>query len=386
MKSIYAVFFIGCVAWSEITYTKQEARTELTQVFYHNSGQLSASIELGKIVFYFSKDADLAKPEIIQSTYDGKKRVEFRFNGAYATKEVIKAARKLFKQVDKQLCRVDLFASSDRNPMLVLRLLYNPDKVGFESELFEAIKHEKGFMCTLLNKSLLERLSPEKNSILRTVCHEAKHGVVIDMGHGGDDYGARGLFPMMPEKNITLAIGTKLSELLRCQGFDVFCTRSDDSFVPLDTRTSFSNTCNKADIIVSIHANSGGPRACGIETFCYKPLSQKTVSDLLSRDQDTYKNVLLSKRYDQSLSLAQLIQSSVFEQAKKKQHTVVNRGVKKAVAQMLAGSSKPAILIEVGFVTHPIESALLVSSDYQDLIARGIRDGICAYFKRMIAA
>ena len=386
MKSMYAVFFIWCVVWAQITCTQQEDGAELTQAFFHDSGQLSASIELGKIVFYFSKDVELAKPEIIQSTSDGKKRVEFRFNGAHATKEVIKAARKLFKRVDKKICNVDLFVSPGRNPSLVLRLVYNPDNVGFESELFEAIKHEKGFMCTLLNKSLLERLSPETNSILRTVCHEAKHGVVIDMGHGGDDYGARGLFPMMPEKDITLAIGTKLSGLLRCKGFDVFCTRSDDSFVPLDDRTSFSNKCNKADILVSIHANSGGCSACGIETFCYKSLGQKTVSDLLNVDQYAYKNILLLKRYDQSLSLAQLIQSSVFEQAKKKQRTVVNRGVKKAVAQLLAGSSKPAVLIEVGFVTHPIESALLVSSDYQDLIARGIRDGICAYFKRLAAA
>lgn len=386
MKNIYAVFFTWCIGWSQFSSTKPDDRAQLNQVFYHDSGQASATIELGKLVFYFSKDCVLANPTMSQSMSSGKKTVEFRFNHAHAAQDVLHAARKLFKGIDKNIATVDLVAMSGRNSLLIVRIRYNPENVAFQAELFDAIKHEKGFMCTFVNKPLLQHLSPEKNNILRTVCHENKHGVVIDMGHGGQDLGARGLFPMMPEKDITLAIGSKLSALLRSQGFDVYSTRSDDTFVPLDARTSFSNKCYKADILVSIHANSGGASACGIETFCYKPLCQQTVSDLLSVDQNTYQKVILSKRYDQSLSLAQLIQNSVFEQAKKKQQSVVNRGVKKAVAQVLAGSSKPAILIEVGFVSHPTESALLVSGDYQNLIARGIHNGICAYFKRVAAA
>jgi len=384
MKYVLKLFLIGGMPWFSLAGTKRESVSELNQVFYHQSGPADASIELGKIVFYFSKDLPLLQPEIVQTCDAGIKKVTFKFTAAHATPTVVAAARTLFRKIDKNLCSIDLSVHTGKKPAIILRIAYNPDQVGFESELFDAIKHEKGFMCTLLNKPLLKRLSPENSAILRVVSNDTKRGIVIDMGHGGTDYGAFSL-QSIPEKDITLGIGMKLSSLLRSQGFDVFCTRCDDRFVPLDRRTTLCNTCQKADILVSIHANSGNSNACGIETFCYKPQGKKIVTDLTHQQQQKYMTEILSKRYDQSLALAQLIQSGLIDQVKKKQHTVVDRGVKQAVSQMLLGVTKPVILAEVGFVTHPVESVLLASDDYQYMIARGILNGICAYFKQSVS-
>lgn len=317
MKRICAIFLFSCMTpVSRMCATRQSPVSHLNQVFYHDSGQASSSIELGKIVFYFSKDVTLTQPEIMQAVHNGIKTVEFRFDAAQATPDIIDTARKLFTKIDKKICTIELTARNGEKPSVVLRIAYNPDKVGFESELFDAIKHEKGFMCTLLNRSLLKRLSQDSTCVLRTVSHDKKHGIFIDMGHGGQDCGALSV-RAMAEKDVTLAIGMKLSALLHAQGFEVFCTRSDDRFVPLDARTTLCNQCDKADILVSIHANSGGPDVCGIETFCYNPGSKKTVCDIPRAQQELYNTAIVAKRYEQSLSLAQLIQSSLIEQAKK---------------------------------------------------------------------
>ncbi|MCC7415187.1 MAG: N-acetylmuramoyl-L-alanine amidase [Epsilonproteobacteria bacterium] len=373
MKSVPVIAV--ALSWFCLVSAKPEPVSELNQVFYHAAGP--SSIELGKVVFYFAKEVPLEKPTITQSIEHGIKRVEFRFDGAHASRGTLAAARELFAKIDKAMCTIELQAKKGNRPSVVLRIAYNPEMVGFESDLFDAIKHEKGFMCTLLNKPLLQRLSGTM-PILKTVSTSKRGGIVIDMGHGGQDHGALSLHSIA-EKDITLGIGMKLSTLLRSAGFDVTCTRSDDSFVPLDVRTTLCNRCDKADIVVSIHANSGQSSASGIETFCYKPIHTSSASDLSCTAQKTYNAALLS-RCNQSLSLAQSIQGSLIEQAKKKQCTVVSRGVKQAASQLLLGATKPVVLAEVGFLTNPIESALLSSDEYQQAIARGLINGICDYF------
>jgi N-acetylmuramoyl-L-alanine amidase len=358
-----------------------QSASELTKVFYHAGGP-EDTLELGKIVFYFSKGAAVAEPKIERKEPGS---VIFTFEGAIVQQSVIDAARTLLHGIDKNICTAQLTSIRGKKPSIVLSVTYNPRLVGFESALFDAIQREKGFVCTLLNTPLLERLSPEKDRILRIVSHTRPHGIVIDMGHGGDDSGALSL-QGIPEKDITQSIGMKVSALLRSQGFTVFCTRSDDSFVSLDTRTSFFNQCQDADVMVSIHANSGNAHASGIETFWYEPLSVPAVFlDSLSQSQRVLRHTYNGIHANKSLLLAQSVHDGVVEQVKKKQQLVVNRGVKKAISQILLGAVKPSTLIEVGFVTHPVESELLNSPAYQNLIAHGICEGILAYFKHRSA-
>src|SRR3569832_962531 len=91
--------------------------------------------------------------------------------------------------------------------------------------------------------------------------------VVIDPGHGGHDQGtesAKGL----REKDLVLDIAKRVGALIEEHlGAEVIYTRSDDTFIPLEARTALAND-NKADLFLSIHANSSPlTRIAGVETY-----------------------------------------------------------------------------------------------------------------------
>ena len=83
--------------------------------------------------------------------------------------------------------------------------------------------------------------------------------IVIDPGHGGHDTGTIGPNGL-EEKDLVLDVGRRLGKLLQGRlGADVVYTRKDDTFIPLETRTSIANQ-EQADLFVSIHANSSRDR------------------------------------------------------------------------------------------------------------------------------
>jgi N-acetylmuramoyl-L-alanine amidase len=54
-------------------------------------------------------------------------------------------------------------------------------------------------------------------------------------------------------------------------------------------------------------------------------------------------------------------------------------GVRHAPFWVLVGASRPSILVEVGYISHPRERKRLSTSAYQELIAKGIAEGIENY-------
>ena len=124
------------------------------------------------------------------------------------------------------------------------------------------------------------------------------HVIVVDAGHGGYDPGAIGPGKNV-EKDITLAISRKLSDLLSQSGALVVNTRETDEDLAGD---NFSGSLlerkrkdlaarvakaqeNKADIFVSIHTNADvSPRWTGAQTF-YSGKSEKAkhIADCNSR-------------------------------------------------------------------------------------------------------
>src|ERR1700761_8799378 len=79
--------------------------------------------------------------------------------------------------------------------------------------------------------------------------------VVIDAGHGGKDPGTHGLHST--EKTVALAIAKKLRNAIqdRMGNINVVMTRTDDTFIPLDTRSAIANAHN-GNLFISIHCNS----------------------------------------------------------------------------------------------------------------------------------
>ncbi len=219
--------------------------------------------------------------------------------------------------------------------------------------------------------------------------------IVIDPGHGGSDSGAVG--NGLKEKNVVLATSKKLGTLLTKRGYKVLYTRSTDVFINLRSRTAFAAKKN-ADMFISIHANaapnaSAALKMSGVETFFLSPARSERsknaaalenrgdLEDMNTFSKQTFLNFLNREKIISSNKLAIDIQSYMLSSVKKS-FSSRDGGVREAPFWVLVGATMPAVLVEMGYITHPQEGKNLGKSAYQDRIAQGIANGVDAYFQK----
>jgi N-acetylmuramoyl-L-alanine amidase len=171
--------------------------------------------------------------------------------------------------------------------------------------------------------------------------------IVIDPGHGGKDHGTTGVQGTL-EKNITMETATRLFNKLKAAGADVTLTRVYDEYISLPARASISNHLN-ADAFISIHYDSFSEGTEGATTFFYHPWQKE---------------------------LAVSIHSSLINQT-----DITNRGVRKGDYYVIRENNQNAVLVELGFLSNPIEEILVTSEQYQILATTGIFEGLARYFK-----
>ncbi|MGB9803500.1 MAG: N-acetylmuramoyl-L-alanine amidase family protein [Desulfofundulus sp.] len=188
--------------------------------------------------------------------------------------------------------------------------------------------------------------------------------IVIDPGHGGDDPGAVGCHGIV-EKDVAMEISRRVAGVLRDAGARVVLTRDGDrepagaggsgggriQAHDLARRVELANKCG-AHIFLSIHLNHfSEPDEYGAQVF-YQVGSQE------------------------SRKLAEAIQVEL------------NRNLIDSGRQALAGdfyvcrnSRIPAVIVEVGFLSHEEESRRLTDPAYQERAARVILQGVVNYFQ-----
>ncbi|MDD5719367.1 MAG: N-acetylmuramoyl-L-alanine amidase [Candidatus Krumholzibacteria bacterium] len=207
--------------------------------------------------------------------------------------------------------------------------------------------------------------------------------VVIDPGHGGSDPGVAGVGGLL-EKDINLEVGLRLAEYLRQQGLQVVLTRQDDRHLGLAERAEIANTAG-GDLFISLHCNAWyNGAARGLETYFLSPAKSdwsQSVEALENRDHTAADDVefivwdLVQNRYiSASSDLAEVIQAEVSHAL-----GLPDRGVRQAGFRVLVGAWMPAVLIEMGFLTHPDEARQLRNDRYQRALARAVGDAILTY-------
>jgi N-acetylmuramoyl-L-alanine amidase len=218
--------------------------------------------------------------------------------------------------------------------------------------------------------------------------------VVLDPGHGGEKDGAVSVDGKR-EKDIALAIARALRKKLEKQGARVVLTRGGDESVELARRAAIANA-EKADLFVSIHLNSApggaGSKARGVETYFLSAdatdasataVAARENADRLAGEPELdpadVVGGILSDLEDQanladSSRLAHAIHGAVVKGTR-----APDRGVKQAPFYVLAGARMAAVLVELGFVSHPVEGKELGRASRQDAIAGSIAAGIAAF-------
>lgn len=171
--------------------------------------------------------------------------------------------------------------------------------------------------------------------------------IVLDPGHGGNDQGTSGYRGSI-EKDITLLTAQTLQAKLQNAGATVYLTRESDVYVDLRKRVSISHNY-AADAFISIHYDSTEDTSIsGFTTYYYHDYQQK---------------------------LAEYINNHIGKKV-----TLRNRGAQPGDYLVLRENYQNAILIELGYLSNPIEERVITTDFYREQATLGIYQGIINYF------
>ena len=202
--------------------------------------------------------------------------------------------------------------------------------------------------------------------------------ICLDPGHGGKDTGYRvGTFFKRNEKTYTLALALELRQQLMKAGFGVVLTRDKDVYPELAVRPDIANR-KGADLFVSLHFNSFPPdpkSVQGPETYCMTPVGAASSNDAEGAGAGSHAYPA-NRLDDKSLLLAYQIQRSLV-----KNLGATDRGVRRARYEVLRTAEMPAILIEGGYMSHPVEGRKIFDAGYRQQMAAAILKGILNYQK-----
>lgn len=250
-----------------------------------------------------------------------------------------------------------------------------------------------------------------------------RFSVVVDAGHGGPDPGAVG--PVV-EKVVNLEVALRVRRLLQDAGVEVTMTRESDTAFSPDKRTDLTQRVALAEgknLFVSIHANAIVPaRAdgwCGLEIYYFGPSNARpffpppapllptspiavapSPLDALAAAQPSpldpgaqpspedvnpipqqslptpTPQMNSARRMELSRTLATRVLSYMLGTT-----AAVNRGVRSSDFFVVRYTTIPAILVEMGYLSHPIEGQNLRDANYLDRIAYGIARGVLEYLE-----
>lgn len=198
--------------------------------------------------------------------------------------------------------------------------------------------------------------------------------IVLDAGHGGPDTGARGPEGTL-EKTLTLALVQMVADELRNR-YRVVLTRTGDYALDIPGRTAVANQ-EGADLFISIHA--GGSfmhQAKGVTIYFFKELpgvrfpeaSPGGAVGLEPWDTVQYRHQSASRAF------AEQMRSHL---AGADGHGTVS--VEAASLMILRGADMPAVLIEIGYLTNPLEEKTLRDTDKLWDLAKRIGSGTEAF-------
>ncbi len=253
-----------------------------------------------------------------------------------ATKHTIEFTEKLpytIEETDKEII-FKVYNSVVADDSVYTINIKKPEKYSFQTSL---CKGKYDFKVTELPNTM--------NQTLEGIT------ITIDAGHGGSEKGAIGCLGDK-EKDINLKIATELKDILSLMGANVVMTRECDGNISLDDRVKIARE-NCSDIFISIHLNSIGDiemnvhKNRGTSVYYYNPNSKK---------------------------LAQSIEKTVTEQLGTRKD-----GVRTASFAVIRPTDYVGVLVEVAYMTNPIDSVLYTKDDFPRNTAISIANGILNY-------
>ena len=176
--------------------------------------------------------------------------------------------------------------------------------------------------------------------------------ILLDPGHGGAESGAAGPTGY-PEKDVTLIVTKLVRDQLLAQGATVYMTREENKDVSLQDRVAMIDKLQPA-IAISIHYNSlpdegDAQNTQGMGAFWYNT---------------------------QAHSLAVFLHNYVVSQLKRPSYGVFWDNL-----ALTRPTTAPAVLLELGFMSNPVEFEWVTNPQEQQKLATAIANGITEWFQ-----
>lgn len=218
--------------------------------------------------------------------------------------------------------------------------------------------------------------------------------IVLDPGHGGDDFGARAFG--LRESDLTLDLAKRVRTLLarRLPAVRVVLTRESDVLVSLEQRAAMANAIS-ADLFLSIHLNAADEPVDrgGVTTFVLDTGNDRQALRLAARENGTsvaevseLSRILASlHREDQvtaSRAFAGQVHRATLLGGRRVLPRLYDRGVREAMFYVLVGARMPAVLLEASFLSREPEAEALRTVEYRQALAEGIAEGIVRWAAR----
>ena len=184
---------------------------------------------------------------------------------------------------------------------------------------------------------------------------------MLDAGHGGLSMtGTAVADNSLSEKIVTLAIAQKTKEMLESKGATVIMTRTMDTSLTLEERCALMRKYNP-DIFVSIHCDGTETESdAGTHSFYFRPYSMPLADEI-------------------NKALASVYKTHIYSPADTN-YSKVDKSIKYYPFYVTRMNDCPAVLVETGFMTNPIEGLILGTDNTQYWLAQGISTGIESYF------
>ncbi len=216
--------------------------------------------------------------------------------------------------------------------------------------------------------------------------------VVIDPGHGGNDWGTslKTQNGVLTEKQITLEFARILKSQLEANGISAHLTRDDDVFLTLTERSEIANQL-KAKLFISIHINSSpNPSHRGFELFVLSLKDQDSETrKAIEKEQqripdnlpDGFEKALADLRAEAQLEKT-LKWASLISNTLKTTSSSAGSPIKMGPFFILYGAEMPSVLIELGFLTHAEDRKQILDHTKRNLIANNLSKAISDALKK----
>jgi len=221
--------------------------------------------------------------------------------------------------------------------------------------------------CAVAADAVAKRLVPET---------EKKRIVVLDPGHGGHDHGAQGPGGTL-EKDIMLKLARMIAVEFKYK-YRVVLTRADDYRLNIPDRTAAANHSG-ADVFISLH--TGGSfhhQAGGATVFYYQEREEQAL--ILEKDSQEQSNpgtdsALWTTIQLKHRSTSKILAKSIYEHINGNVNLVATK-IQSAPLMVLEGADMPAVLLEIGCLSNPVEEKKLKDAAMLSVLAKEICNGI----------